>query len=52
VQSGGLELFDVATMYRLSAFYNDLNDGFELLQERRRLSEQMLAPVLDATGIA
>ena len=48
LQSGGLELFEPATVYRLSEFYNELNNGFEQLQQMRRLSEQMLVPMLDA----
>ncbi len=50
LQSGGLELFDPLTMYKMSEFYNDLNDGFEQLEQMRRLSESMLLPVLGAEG--
>jgi hypothetical protein len=46
MQSGGLDLFDVPTIYRLSQFYNQLNAGFEQLAQLRELSETMLIPSL------
>jgi hypothetical protein len=48
LQSGALELFDVPTVYRISEFYNQLNDGFEQLTQLRNLSEQFLLPTMDA----
>jgi hypothetical protein len=47
LQSGGLDLFDVPTIYALSSFYNQLNDGFEQIVQLNRLSETMLLPNLD-----
>ena len=44
--SGGLDLFDVATVYALSQFYNELNAGFEQLSQLRDLSETILLPNL------
>lgn len=46
--SGGLELFDVPTVYALSSFYNELNEGFATLSQLRDLSERMLLPNADA----
>jgi hypothetical protein len=48
LQSGALELFDVPTVYRISEFYNQLNDGFEQLNQLRSLSEQFLLPTAEA----
>lgn len=45
--SGGLDLFDVPTVYELSRFYNGLNAAFEQLAQLRTLSETMLLPNLD-----
>jgi hypothetical protein len=47
LQSGGLDLFDVPTIYRLSSFYNSLNAGFVQLDQLRALSETILIPNLD-----
>jgi hypothetical protein len=47
LQSGGLDLLDVPTVYRLSEFYNNLNGGFEQLAQLRSLSESLLLPNLD-----
>lgn len=44
LQSGGLELLDVATMYRLSEFYNALDAGFAQIDQLRVLSETVLLP--------
>lgn len=44
LESGGLDVLDVPTMYRLSAFYNMLNAGFEQLAQLRHLSETVLLP--------
>ena len=46
LQSGALDLFDVSTVLRLSAFYNELNAGFEQLSQLRTLSENILIPNL------
>lgn len=46
LRSGGLDLFDVPTVYAISQFYNDLNAGFEQLSQLRELSETMLLPNL------
>lgn len=46
--SGGLDLFDVPTVYALSSFYNELNEGFATLNQLRDLSERMLLPVAGA----
>ena len=48
LQSGGLELFDVTTVYRLSKFYSELNQGLAKLEQMRDLSERMLLPVAEA----
>jgi hypothetical protein len=48
LQSGGLDLFDVPTIYQLSGFYNELNAGFEQLAQLRELSETLLIPNLGA----
>ncbi len=45
LQSGALDLFEVSTVYELSEFYNQLNDGFEQLSQLRELSERMLLPM-------
>lgn len=45
--SGGLELLDVPTVYRLSQFYNELNAGFEQMAQLRQLSESLILPGLD-----
>lgn len=47
LQSDGLDLLDVPTVYRLSQFYNALNAGFEQLGQLRHLSETILLPNLD-----
>ncbi len=47
LQSGGLNLLDVSTLYRISEFYNALNAGFEQLRQLRQLSEAVLIPNLD-----
>lgn len=46
LQSGALDLFDVPTMYEISQFYNELNAGFEQLNQLRQLSEAVLIPNL------
>lgn len=46
LESGGLDLFDVPTVYALSQFYNELNAGFEQLSQLRGLSETILLPNL------
>lgn len=46
LRSGGLDLFDVPTVYAISQFYNELNAGFEQLSQLRELSETMLLPNL------
>ena len=46
LQSGALDLFDVAMVYDLSRFYNELNAGFEQLSQLRQLSETVLIPNL------
>jgi hypothetical protein len=48
LQSGGLDLFDVPTIYALSSFYNRLNEGFEQIVQLNRLSETILLPNLGA----
>ncbi len=48
LQSGGLNLLDVETLYQISAFYNILNAGFEQLGQMRYLSETVLLPNLNA----
>ena len=47
LQSDGLDLLDVPTVYRLSGFYNGLNAAFEQLEQLRNLSETLLLPNLD-----
>ncbi len=47
LQSGGLDLFDISTVYRLPSFYNALNAGFEQIYQLRTLSETILIPNLD-----
>lgn len=44
LQSGGLNLMDVPTFYRISGFYNELGMGFEQLNQLRTLSETVLLP--------
>lgn len=46
LRSGGLDLFDVPTVYAMSQFYNELNAGFEQLSQLRELSESQLLPNL------
>lgn len=46
MQSAALDLFEVATAYNLSRFYNELNAGFEQLAQLRALSETVLIPNL------
>ena len=46
LQSGALDIFDVATVYEISQFYNELNAGFEQLAQLRQLSETVLIPQL------
>jgi hypothetical protein len=46
LQSGVLDIFDVATVYGISQFYNELNAGFEQLTQLRQLSETVLIPEL------
>ena len=48
LQSNAIDLLDVPTVVRLSAFYNELNLGFEQLNQLRHLSEQLLLPNLGA----
>ena len=52
LESGGLELLDVPTVYRLSEFYNELNAGFEQLEQLRQLSETMLLPQLEHGAVS
>lgn len=47
LESGGLNLLDVPTLYRISEFYNALNAGFEQLAQLRHLSETVLIPNLE-----
>lgn len=47
LQSGGLELFDVPTIYRLSRFYNELEVGFDQIAQLRSLSESVLIPNIE-----
>lgn len=47
LESGALDLFDVQTVYEVSQFYNELNAGFEQLEQLRALSENVLIPNLD-----
>lgn len=47
LQSGGLELLDVPTIFRISRFYNELNLSLEQLEQLRTLSESVLIPNLD-----
>lgn len=44
--SGGLDLLDVATVYKLSDFYNELNGGLAQLEHLRQLSQSLLVPNL------
>lgn len=43
--SGGMDLFDVPTFFRMSEFYNELNEGFAYLEQLSRMSEEKLVPV-------
>ena len=52
VAGGGIELLDLPTFLRLSAFYNELRGGFDLLSQLRVLSETELVPLGDAPGSA
>jgi hypothetical protein len=52
VAGGGVELLDLPTFLRLSAFYNELRAGFDLLSQLRVLSETELVPLGDAPGSA
>lgn len=47
LDSDGMELLDIPTIYSLSRFYNSLNAGFEQLAQLRSLSETMLLPNAD-----
>lgn len=47
LQSNALDLLDVPTVYRLSVFYNSLNQGIEQFHQLRALSEAYLLPALD-----
>jgi hypothetical protein len=46
--SGGLDLLDVETIFRLSEFYNELNAGFAQMEQLRELTQTLLLPNLDA----
>jgi hypothetical protein len=46
LRSGGLDLFDVPTVYALSQFYNELIAGFEQVSQLRELSQTILLPNL------
>lgn len=46
IESGAFDIFDVATVYSISQFYNELNAGFEQLAQLRELSETVLIPEL------
>jgi hypothetical protein len=46
LQSGALDLFDVSTVHQISEFYNELNAGFEQLEQLRELSQTVLIPNL------
>jgi hypothetical protein len=50
LQSGALDLFDVQMVYNLSQFYNELNAGFEQIEQLRNLSENVLIPNLDRSS--
>jgi hypothetical protein len=45
LRAGGLDLFDVQTFWRISLFYNRVNQGIAQFAQLRDLSEQMLLPV-------
>lgn len=47
IASGGIDLFDVSTVFELSAFYNELNAGFAQIDQLRELSQTILIPNLD-----
>lgn len=46
LDSGALDLFDVSTVYDLSQFYNELNMGFDQIEQLRELSQTLLIPNL------
>lgn len=46
LQSGGVNLLDVPTLYRISVFYNGLSMAFVQLDQLRHLSETVLIPNL------
>ncbi|HEU4632299.1 MAG TPA: hypothetical protein VFS08_21285, partial [Gemmatimonadaceae bacterium] len=48
MQSGALDLLDVATVWRLSEFYNELSVGTQQLHRLGELSETVLLPVAGA----
>jgi len=48
--SGGLELLDVPTMYRVSSLYNDLEAAFAQYHHLTTLSAQQILPVLARNG--
>lgn len=48
MQSGALDLLDVATVWRLSEFYNQLAIGRQQLRRMGELSERVLLPVAGA----
>ncbi len=52
LQSDGLDLLDVRTIYQLSEFYNGLNEGFAQMEQLRTLSEATILPHLDEGGAA
>jgi hypothetical protein len=45
LRSGGLDVLDVHTFWRVSQFYNRVNQGLAQFAQLRDLSEQMLLPV-------
>jgi len=47
LQSGGLNLLPVHTLYRISEFYNILNAALEQLEQLRHFSEREIIPRLD-----
>jgi hypothetical protein len=50
LQSGALDLLDVTTVYRISEFYNGLNQAFEQYHQLVRLSETLLLPAYDGSA--
>jgi len=50
LESGALDIFDVATVYEISQFYNELNAGFEQIAQLRQLSETVLIPELGSSS--